>query len=102
ISGPEMLPALQNLSAAHAANQAGRGDAGVVAAQDAKRNFAQSASLSGAIWAQFEEVVALRIRLRSEECLPLAAPLIDRLENRSYPWLRAQVRIEYADCAIRT
>src|SRR5207253_7405383 len=92
---------LQQLAAARTGNLSSHADAAIAAAREAQQSFRRSGSKPGMLWARFEEVAGLRGQLRSDQCLPLAETLVRDLDAHPYVWLRAQARIESADCAMR-
>jgi CHAT domain-containing protein len=94
---PEEAVAVRELGTALAANRSGDANAGLLAAKRAERVRTSAVLLP----ARFEEVVSLRILLRSEECLAAAESVVRDLRAHPYLWFRAQALIEYANCALR-
>jgi CHAT domain-containing protein/tetratricopeptide (TPR) repeat protein len=101
VGEPNILPALQSLGAAHAANQSGKTEAALTAAREAKQRFQRSGNKPGTLWAAFEEVASLRNLLRSAESLAAANGITREVGGLSYPWIRAQIRMQSAICRMR-
>ena len=98
---PAWTAAMRSLATARAANQAFNRDSALPAAQEARAAFQRSLNPAGELWARFEQVVALKTLLRNDSGLAEVEELIPQLDRHSYSWLRAQARIEAANCAMR-
>jgi CHAT domain-containing protein/tetratricopeptide (TPR) repeat protein len=97
-----MAEGLQRLADARVGNQTARAQEALASAREAQQSFARAGSQSGVLWARFEEVTAVRILLRSKECLPAADALVRDLDLHPYIWLRVWSRLEYQTCAVRS
>ena len=102
VNRPELAASLNELGMARAANRDANTDAALALAKHAQQTFLLAGGRTGNLWARFEEVVSLHNSLnRDDECLEAAAALERDLESHGYPWMKAQVEIEYAICAMR-
>jgi CHAT domain-containing protein/tetratricopeptide (TPR) repeat protein len=102
LSGTDMLTSLRSLGAARAGNlRRDDMDATLASAKAAREGLLRCGSRTGSLWARFEEVLSLHGLLRHDECLAAADALIRDLEAGHYIWECAELRIEYAICAMR-
>jgi hypothetical protein len=99
LSGRYMPDAAAKLAGAIRLNRAGGGDQGAALAGEVAET-AGLARWNRAVWlrARAERVYALHLQYRNAECLEEAATLDRQLRSTSYAWLKAQVRLELANC----
>ncbi|HEU4415274.1 MAG TPA: CHAT domain-containing tetratricopeptide repeat protein [Candidatus Angelobacter sp.] len=95
---PEELPAVNALSSAVRANDAGKYDDAATQSAQAFSLFNRSHNKPGELRASFEEVYASRRTLNGGDCLARADPLAKSLSLTQYRWLTARVLLEQADC----
>jgi CHAT domain-containing protein/tetratricopeptide (TPR) repeat protein len=91
-------PAVAALSQSVQANRAGDYVAAQHSAKRAARLFDVGGNVAGSLQAQVENMFAVHLSHRGEECLRDAKGLSDEIESTSYRWLQAQFRLEHAAC----
>ncbi|MBL8177226.1 MAG: CHAT domain-containing protein [Bryobacterales bacterium] len=101
LASPYLQSAANKLAAAMRANREGGREAKVRAARlaaAAESEAAQSGNRALALRARAEKLYALHLDYRAAECLHEARAVAHRLETTAYPWMRAQVKLEMANC----
>lgn len=68
-------------------------------ARSATRLFKALGNRAGALRAETEEVYALQRTLRSGQCLSVAQEVVRRVDENSYPWIKARILEEESACA---
>jgi CHAT domain-containing protein len=96
---PPDLPAVQSLALAIKKNAQGQHQEAREQAHWAAERFARHGILSGELRAGVEEVNAFRRALNGADCLARAGPLSVRFSSAPYPWLKALLSQEKAECA---
>ncbi|HYX52836.1 MAG TPA: hypothetical protein VE783_05250, partial [Candidatus Limnocylindrales bacterium] len=95
----EDLPAIEAASAAFLSSENDLHSRALQNAQAAAGMFQKSSNSPGTLMAKFAQVYALQRSLSAQECVKEGASLADSVQEKNYPWLRANVALERAVCA---
>jgi CHAT domain-containing protein len=95
---PQQAPAVQMLGNALISNEQGDHERAAQLALQAQAAFQKRRNRAGELAALFQEIYALRSQLKGANCLARAGPLIAEISVTNFVWLRAQSRLERAQC----